>query len=260
MTMLALVTAAACQAFAQAPSRAAMAGSGEDEGAVERGGAVFAAQCAACHGAGARGLTPATDLIRSTLVRTDEKGDRIRPVLSAGHPKQNAVTLTQGQTGDVIAWLHVQIYGAANRGTYEFLNILTGDPGQGRQFFQGEGGCASCHSPTGDLAGIGEKYDPPVLQSIWLNPRRRRGAEAARTARTVTVTPRSGSAVSGTLERLDEFNLVLRDSNGAYRSFALDNDEPRVEVHDPLQPHFDLYRRLTDAQIHNMTAYLASLK
>jgi cytochrome c oxidase cbb3-type subunit 3 len=245
---------------AQAPSPGAISGSGEKEEAVERGGLVFAGKCASCHGPNARGLTPATDLIRSTAVRKDEKGELIRPILLTGHLKPGPVKLTDAQTSDVIAWLHAQLYGAANRGTYEFLNILTGNPQNGRVFFEGVGGCSMCHSVTGDLAGIGEKYDPPVLQSLWLNPRRRRGVEAPKTARTVKLTPRSGPAVSGTLERIDEFNLVLRDQAGVYRSFALHDDEPRVEIRDPLQPHFDLYRRLTDEQLHDVTAYLATLK
>ena len=215
----------------------ALYGSAEQEDATERGALVFAAKCASCHGATARGLNPATNLIRST----------IRPILPAGHP-----ALTDAQTTDIVAWLNAQVYRVANRGTYEFLNILTGNPQKGRVFFEGAGGCARCHSPTGDLAGIGEKYDPPVLQSLWLNPRRKQ-------ARTVKVTPRSGPVVSGTLERIDEFNLVLRDQSGAYRSFALNDDEPKVEIRDPLQPHFDLYRRLTDEQLHDMTAYLATL-
>jgi cytochrome c oxidase cbb3-type subunit 3 len=256
--VLFILAVSAIPAFAQQPSPGAIAGSGEDESAVERGGLLFAAHCASCHGPSARGTSPSTDLIRSTLVRTDEKGERIGPVLRGGHPKQSL--LNDAQTADLIAWLHAQIYGAANRGTYEFLNILTGDAQHGRQFFNGAGNCAKCHSITGDLAGIGEKYDPPVLQSLWLNPRRRRGAEAAKTARKVTVTPRNGPSVSGTLERLDEFNLVMRDRNGNYRSFALPDNEPGVKIQDPLQPHFDLYPRLTDRQIHDMTAYLSTLK
>ena len=252
--MLAL---SAIAAFAQQPGPGAIAGSGEDEAAVERGGMAFATHCAFCHGPSARGTNPPTDLIRSTLVRTDEKGEKIGPVLRGGHPKPAA---NDTQTADLIAWLHAQVYGAANRGTYEFLNILTGNASNGREFFNGAGSCAKCHSITGDLAGIGEKYDPPVLQSLWLNPRRRRGAEAAKTARRVTVSPRNGPAVSGTLERIDEFNLAMRDKDGKYRSFALLDNEPGVKIQDPLQPHFDLYPGLTDAQIHDMTAWLSTLK
>jgi cytochrome c oxidase cbb3-type subunit III len=253
----ALAILAALPLLAQDVNYAAIDGAQQPPEAVERGASVFSKNCASCHGAAAKGLDARTDLIGSALVRDDEKGELIGPVLRGNH---RSVRLNDAQIADVLAWLHVQVFKAANRGTYEFLNLLTGDPKKGEQFFQGAGKCNSCHSITGDLAGMGEKYDPPVLQSLWLNPLRRRGAAASRTTRTVTVTPLSGPSISGTLERIDEFNVTLRDSSGASRSFSIDNDVPRVEIHDPLQPHFDLYRRLTDADIHNVTAYLATIK
>lgn len=259
---LLLLLALAAAAPAQEPNRAAIAGSKEDEDSVDRGATLFAARCATCHGPAAKGTTPATDLIRSTLVRDDEKGELIAPVLREGRPAAGMPrpALTAAQIEDLTSWLHVQIYAAANRDTYAFLNILTGDAKQGERYFNGEGHCNSCHSPTGDLTGIGAKYDPPVLQSVWLNPSRTRGKAASKAARTATVTPLTGPPLSGVLEHLDEFNLVLRDAAGALHSFTLDGDTPHVEIEDPLQPHFALYRKLTDADIHNMTAYLATLQ
>ena len=253
--------------LAQDLNYGAVEGAHERPEAVERGGLVFSKNCASCHGSGAKGLDARTDLIGSALVRDDEKGEQIGLVLRGeprgaargGHPA-GGPRLNDAQIADVVAWLHVQVFKAANRADYQFLNIVTGDPKKGEQFFAGAGKCSSCHSIAGDLAGIGEKYDPPVLQSLWLNPLRRRGASGSRTARTVTVTPTSGPPISGTLERIDEFNVTLRDASGASRSFSIDNDVPRVEIHDPLEAHFDLYRRLTDADIHNVTAYLATIK
>ncbi len=259
MKRCAIVILIAQSVLAQDLNYAAVEGAHERPEAVERGGLVFSKNCASCHGPGAKGLNGQTDLISSVPVRDDEKGEQIGPILRGGHPA-DGLRLNDAQIADVVAWLHVQVFKAANRAAYEFLNIVTGDPKKGEQFFQGAGKCSSCHSITGDLAGIGEKYDPPVLQSLWLNPLRRRGAAASRTARTVTVTPPLGPSIFGTLEDIDEFNVTLRDASGASRSFSIDNNVPRVEIHDPLQPHFDLYRRLTDADIHNITAYLSTIK
>lgn len=258
--LLTLLAASLPHLPAQELNRAAVAGRGEDESAVLRGAGLFAARCAACHGPEAKGTAAGADLIRSVPVRDDEKGERIAPLLRTAHPAGDLPALTGAQTGDLVAWLHVQVYAAANRDTYRFLNILTGDPKQGERFFSGAGKCATCHSVTGDLAGIGARFDPAVLQSMWMNPLRgRRGARSS-AALTVTVTPAGGASVSGPLLHLDEFNVALRDASGAYRSFALDGDATRVEVHDPLQAHFDLYRTLTDADMHNVTAYLATLQ
>jgi mono/diheme cytochrome c family protein len=250
--ILALILAACAQA--QLPNQAAIEGSGQNEDAVVRGAQLFADRCTSCHGVNAKGTTPATDLIRSVLVRDDETGERIGPVLRRPHPAR----LSDGQIADLVALLQTQVYAAANRGTYAFLDILTGDPKKGEQYFNGAGRCNTCHSPTGDLKGVGAKYDPPVLQSVWMNPIRRKGD--ARTARTVTVSLPGGAAVSGTLEQLDEFHIALRDAGGGLRTFTIDNNVPRIELHDPLQPHFDLYRKLTDADMHNVTAYLAGLQ
>lgn len=225
---------------AQLPSRAAIAGSNQDEAAVERGAALFATQCAGCHGPAGRGTNPATDLIRSALVRREQAPEKL-----ATHPR---AALTKGQIEDLGTWLKVLLFSVSSKGSQDFLNILTGDPEKGGRFFAAN--CAKCHSAEADLAGIGEKYDPSVLQSLWLNPRR------AKTPRTVTVTP---PGVSGTLERIDEFSLVLKDQAGTQRTIPLDDDS-RVEITDPLQAHYDLYPRLTDADVHNVTAFLAALK
>jgi hypothetical protein len=148
--------------------------------------------------------------------------------------------------------------------------VLTGDPKKGETYFQAT--CGSCHSVTGDLKGIGGRYDAFSLQARWLQPRGGRGgggrggrggggaAQQGRGATTVTVTPASGSAVSGTLLHLDDFSVSLRDSAGEYHSFPREGDVPKLEVRDPLHAHTELLRKYTDADIHNVTAYLVSLK
>lgn len=218
---------------AQLPTRAAIAASNLDEAAIDRGGALYAAQCARCHGPAGRGTNPQTDLIRSSAVRIDQV---------VVHPNSG---LTKPQLEDLRVWLKLLLFSVSSKGNQDFLNILTGDPRRGELFFKKT--CAACHSVKADLAGIGEKYDPSVLQSLWLNPRR------SRTPRTVTVTP---PGITGTLDRIDEFLLVLKNPR---REIPL-NDDSRVEIKDPLQPHYDLYPRLTDADVHNVTAFLASIK
>jgi cytochrome c oxidase cbb3-type subunit III len=247
---------------------AAIAGAKEDPAAVERGAKAFAANCAGCHGPSARGNVGAPDLVRSLLVLDDEKGILIAPVLrngrpDAGMPKPN---LTEAQIADIVAWLHVQTYTAGHRTTYAFLDVLTGDPKKGEAYFNAT--CSGCHSPTGDLRGIGARYDPFTLQGRWLQPRaggRGRGGQAsaqvaARTAITVTVTLASGQVFSGVLDQIDDFNVALRDASGEYHSFTRMGADPKVEVHDPMKAHTDLLEKYTDPDIHNVTAYLATLK
>lgn len=248
-----------------AASAAAIAGSKENPAAVNRGAKLFAANCGGCHGANAKGGPGAPDLVRSVLVLDDEKGILIAPVLREGRPNQGMPkpNLTEPQIADIVAWLHVQTYAADHRTTYTFLDVVTGDAKKGQAYFNTTGKCGSCHSATGDLAGIGKKYEPFALQSRWLQPRGARGATASdspRSAIKVTVTLPSGESVSGTLDHIDDFNVSLFDASGEYHSFARDGATPKVEVHDPLKAHRDLLAQYTDADIHNVTAFLVTLK
>jgi cytochrome c oxidase cbb3-type subunit III len=243
---------------------AAIAGSKQDPAAVERGGKVFATYCAGCHGPTAKGGPGAPDLVRSLLVLDDEKGILIAPVIRDGRPDKGMpkLNLTEPQIADTVAWLHVRTYSAGHRNTYAFGDVVTGDAKKGEAYFNGAGKCNTCHSPTKDLAGIAAKTDPFALQSRWLHPGpSRRGAKlSAGATPTVTVTLKSGEAVSGKLDHIDDFTVSLYDSSGDFHSFSREGAEPKVEVHDPLKFHTDMLRSYTDADIHNMTAYLVTLK
>jgi cytochrome c oxidase cbb3-type subunit 3 len=241
---------------------AAIAGAKEDPAAFERGAKDYTQFCAGCHGATGRGSVGAPDLIRSILVLDDEKGILIAPVLKNGRPDEGMpkLGLTDQQVADLVAWLHVQTYMAGHRTTYAFMDVLTGDAKKGEVYFNAT--CKGCHSATGDLKGIGGRYDAFALQAKWLQPRGGRGGgtASAKSEITVTVTPSSGPAVSGVLDRVDDFSVSLKDSRGEYHSFTRDGATPKVEIHDPLKPHVDLLGKYTDADIHNMTAYLVTLK
>lgn len=247
-------------------SPAAIVGSKQDPAAVERGAKTFATYCAGCHGAGAKGGPGAPNLVRSVLVLDDEKGILIAPVIREGRPDKGMpkLPLSEPQISDIVSWLHARTYSAGHRTTYVFKDVLTGDAKQGEAYFNGPGGCGSCHSASKDLAGIGSKYDPLALQARWLYPRSaRRGgnaADAAKLAPKVTVTVASGEKVTGTLDRIDDFAVSLRDSENRFHSFDRNGDTPKVEIDDPLQAHLQKLGKYTDADIHNMTAYLASLK
>ena len=255
-----------------APGRgeaAAIAGSGQDRAAVDRGAKLYATNCAGCHGQTARGGAGAPDLLRSILVLDDEKGILIAPVIRNGRPDLGMPksTLPDSSIADIVAWIRVQTWAAGHRSTYAFQDVLTGDPKKGEAYFNAT--CASCHSATGDLKGIGSRYDGFSLQARWLQPRGGRGggrgarggrADSSRSAITVTVTTPDGKSVSGTLDRVDDFSVSLHDASGGYHSFLREGDVPKVEVRDPLRPHTELLRKYSDADIHNVTAYLASLK
>lgn len=253
-------------------TRAAIQGSHEDPAAVARGETLYRASCGNCHGMTAKGTDRGADLIRSPLLIDDDNGNLLAPVIRDGEPDKGMAksNLTDQQISDIVAWLHVQFYAADHRTTYAFRDILTGDPKRGEAYFSGAGKCNTCHSATGDLAGIGAKYDPHALQQRWLYPRggfglgRGRGGSGAgsspRSETTVTVTLPSGQAYSGALDRIDDFFVSLRAADGTLQTFPRNGDEPKVVVNDPLKIHVEMLRKYTDQEVHDVTAYLASLK
>src|SRR5262245_6959089 len=194
-----------------------------NQAAVERGQQMFVAQCGFCHGSNATGGQSGPDLIRSVLVMDDEDGKQLGEFLKAGRPDKGMpkFDLSQEQAKDIAAFLHQRITAAANRGSYKILNILVGDAKAGEAFFNGAGKCNTCHSPTGDLQGIGAKYDPITLQGRIVMPRGRgrgRGVgqgQALRSFPTVTVTLPSGQSFTGLLLRVTDFDVALRDDSGA---------------------------------------------
>jgi cytochrome c oxidase cbb3-type subunit III len=241
-----------------------------DTAAVERGQQLHVQHCGFCHGANARGGSGGPDLTRSTLVQSDENGRQLGEFLAVGRPDKGMpkFELARPQVSDIAAFLHSAIYQNSNRRLYKILDIVVGDSKAGEAYFNGAGRCSSCHSPAGDLKGVGGKYEPATLQGRFLLPRgRERGPGsppvplyADPTGLKVTVTPPAGEAVSGGLVRLTDFEVTLYDASGRMRSWLRNGDSPKVVVTDPLQGHFDLLTKWTDADMHNMTAYLVSLK
>ncbi len=230
-----------------------------DPAAVERGQKIFVGNCGFCHGTTAQGGDSGPDLVRSELALDDEHGDKIGPVIEQGRPGKGmpAFHLPPDQIQDIAAFLRSRQQAAIDRNAYNILNVVTGDREKGREYFNGAGRCHTCHSPTGDLAGIAKKYDPVALQSRFLYPRPGRGDQPIRPE--VTVKLASGQMVSGTLEYLDDFDVALRDASGDYHSFSRDA-HVKVDVHDPLAAHAELLKKYTDADMHNVLAYLVTLK
>jgi len=178
---------------------------------------------------------------------------------------RSATALTKAQVEDLAHFLHQRVYYTLRSGPeLQIQNVLTGDPKAGAAYFNGSGKCASCHSITGDLAHTGTRYDPPTLQMKILFPRTvafGRGGPAAAPAKpvTVTVTLPSGEKIDGVLDKLDDFNVSLRDAQGEYRSFKRAS-EVKVMKNDPAEAHVRMLDEFTDKNIHDLVAYLESLK
>ena len=223
--------------------------------AAAAGARIFAQNCSFCHGPNARGAE-GPDLLRSEIVLDDNAGEKIGPVIQHGRPGKGMppfASLTKEQRYDIAEFLHQQVELEANRGTYKVLNIVTGSPQAGKEFFNGGGRCNTCHSVTGDLAHIGSKLSPVEIQQQLLYPRIQ--------DRKVTVTLPNGTKVSGTLILLDDFSVVFQDADGDYHSMAMSRGvKADLDSDDKLAFHREMLGKYTNAEMHNLTAYLVSLK
>jgi cytochrome c oxidase cbb3-type subunit 3 len=234
-----------------------------DPASVERGKQNFASTCGFCHGSNAKGGEKGPDLLRSVLVLHDEGGKNIGPVILKGRPDRGMphFPFTTEQIIDIANFLHNSIESAKDRDNYQILNIVTGDPKAGMAYFNGAGKCSSCHSVTGDLQKIGAKYEPVTLQGKLLQPDDQWTEGGKRvSAISVTVTLPSGASFTGTPVYMDDFTVSLREANGEYHSFKRSNNVPRVQINNRLQGHLDELLHYSDSDIHNLTAYLVTLK
>jgi cytochrome c553 len=236
-----------------------------DSAAADRGRHVWAVECITCHGAQARGTDNGPNLIRSMVVLRDRFGSQLGPFLKKGHPLQSgapASSLSDTQIVDLTHFLRQRINDTL-RGSVVFIpqEVVTGDAKAGEAYFSGAGTCATCHSPTGDLRGIAARVPSPVdLQQRMLFPTGRgRGAGPNPNAITVTLTPAAGPVQSGVLVAMDDFYVTYRDASGTPRVVKRSADL-KVTKKDPLQPHHELLRHITDTNIHDLVAYLVTLK
>jgi cytochrome c oxidase cbb3-type subunit 3 len=228
-----------------------------DPAAIERGRSQFKSSCGFCHGDDATG-NRAPDLLRSPVLLHDVDGDKVAPVIRNGKPDLGMPgfsNLTAAQISDIVVFLHIQADAALHSNgvprDYPLKKLLTGNAAAGKAYFDGPGGCAKCHSVSGDLAGVARKYSPLDLQQRMIYP-------SGRARVTATVTLPDGQKFEGRVVNNDEFDIAITSADGVYHGWP--KSAVKVELHDPLAAHRDLFTKYTDADIHNLFAYMASLK
>ena len=246
-----------------------------DPAVIAKGKQLFTTNCVSCHGADLRGgVTGGPNLLRSGTVLMDQHGELILPIVRGARAERGMPPLSIPDD-DVIAiaeYIHSVVASARGQGAPPESenpppNALVGDAKAGEVYFKAN--CTSCHSPSGDLAGIGTRLDEAkALQNYWVvggggGGRGGRGGPSAPSERrrvTATVTLPNGEKVQGQVLRLDNFFVTLLLDDGRQRTIRREGDVPKVDVKDPLEYHKKLPALLTDKDMHDVTAYLATLK
>jgi mono/diheme cytochrome c family protein len=236
---------------------------------LDRGKANFGVNCAFCHGSDAGGGSVGPNLLRSDVVLQDKHGELIAPIVHGarvdkGMPK---LDLSDAQVGDIADWLH-SLKVSSRAVMTEKINIVVGNANEGKAAFDRT--CGSCHSVSGDLKGFSAKYaDPRAMQQAWMLP----GGGGGRgfgpagpqvqlnvppVTATVTVSPTN--KVTGRLDAIDDFYVAVTTEDGETHRWTRNSGLPKVDIHDPLAAHRELMRKYNDKDIHDITAYLVSLK
>lgn len=228
---------------------------------VEAGRVLFASHCGFCHGRDAMGGETGPDLTRSQLIAEDVRGDKIAPVVRNGRPEKGMppFNLQDPDIAAIVAFVHDAKARAeslvGSRRSVEPEDLKTGDARAGRVFFEGAGGCARCHSATGDLAGVASRYQGLLLMQRMLNPGGRGARPAAVPVATITLP--SKETVTGKVAYQDEFTIAITDADGWYRSWP--SSQVKVSVTNPLEPHIALLAKYTNTTLHDVLAYLQTL-
>jgi cytochrome c oxidase cbb3-type subunit 3 len=238
---------------------------------IERGKALYTINCSACHGPDLRGgATGGPNLLRSAVVLNDQSGELILPIVRGARAERGMPPLPLGDDDvkAVAEFIHSIVATARNQGAPPATeapppNALVGNAAAGETYFNAK--CSSCHQASGDLQGISSRFpEAKALQNAWVAGGGGRGggraATPSRRTVTVTVTQPSGEKAQGRLVRIDNFIVTLEESDGSIRSFRRDGERPKVEINDPMAGHRTLLLALTDKDMHDVTAYLATLK
>jgi cytochrome c oxidase cbb3-type subunit 3 len=247
--------------------------------AAQKGDQFYLQNCAACHGATGRGGPGgAPDLTASAIAMANDGGRQLAAFLQVGRPERGMPPrpVNEEEAANLSAKLRALGFAAAPGGAGQGSAqapaelVLVGDVEAGRAFFNGPvGRCYACHavqpgvaSPASNLSKIGQKYpDPKTLQNNMLLPGRRfYWSPSHDKSVTAVVTWKNGRTVKGYLSSVSDFKVIVRDEAGAETTIERTNGEPRIVLQDRLQHHLDLFRVYRDNQIHDLTAYLATLK
>ena len=220
-----------------------------------RGEKLFQAQCALCHGPngeGARGpmltrakLSRAPDA--AALLKILEDGIRGTEMPGAGAMSDREMRQTAA---------YVRSLGKIA------LKPVPGDAARGAEIYRGRGNCGGCHSIHGeggvagpDLSGIGKSRSAAYLRESLVNP----AAAVPEGYLLATVVSGSGERVTGVRVNEDSFSIQIRDSAGRSYSFWK-KDLAQVDKQRGKSPMPSYQGQLSDAELTDLVAYLASLK
>jgi cytochrome c oxidase cbb3-type subunit III len=220
--------------------------------AQQPGAAIFAANCAGCHGADGRGGEHAPNIATAPEVQhlMDRELARIirNGISGAGMPAFSS--LKPQEVTDVVAWLRI----LQGRGD---IVKLPGDAKSGKSLYFGKAQCSECHMINGkggflgaDLSFYGADAKPDQMRAIILNPEQNLPPEKKAT----TVATNTGQTITGMVKGNNNFSLTLQTTDGAFH-FLQKTDLTQVDLGShSLMPA----TKLDSKEVDDLVSYLLS--
>jgi cytochrome c oxidase cbb3-type subunit 3 len=212
------------------------------------------------------------NLLRSQIALNDQQGELIAPVLKGSLPLMPPIPLGEDDVRAVAAYIHsvhatMRGQGSPPAGAPAQLNIVVGNAAAGKAYFAKT--CSGCHTAA-SMSGLATRIPEPMqMQTYWVaggaggGGRRGGGAPPPGPAPqpvTATVTLPSGEKFQGTVVRYDDFVITIALADGMSRTFRRNGAVPAIEIRDPRDAHRKLWPVLADSDMHDVTAYLVTLK
>ena len=240
-----------------------------DAQAAKVGESQFRANCAFCHGLGARGGGRGPDLTRAQKKHGNSDGDLYRTI-NEGVPgtamppngaTQQGVGMTDAEIWQVITYIRsVQKKAPAE---------VTGNRVHGRELFYGSAACGNCHMISGkggrlgpDLTGTGAARSTEYLVEPIRNPSRRLAQgiseamkEFSEEYETVTVVDAKGQKFQGVLLNEDSFTLQMMDTKEQLHLFEKDKLKSLEKSRESLMPTYDA-KMLPEKDLQDLIAFL----
>jgi len=240
-----------------------------DAKAAKVGESQFRANCAFCHGLGARGGGRGPDLTRAQKRHGNADADLFRAI-NEGVPgtampqngaTQQGVGMTEEEIWQVISYIRsVQAKAPAQ---------IPGNAAHGKELFYGSATCSTCHMIEGkggrlgpDLSTTGSARSTDYLVESVRNPSRRLAQgiseamkEFSQEYETVTVVTAEGTKFMGVVLNQDHFTLQMMDTREQLHLFEKGKLRSLEKSRESLMPAYD-QKMLSDKDLQDLIAYL----
>jgi cytochrome c oxidase cbb3-type subunit III len=242
-----------------------------DPNAAKVGESQFRANCAFCHGLGARGGGRGPDLTRAQKKHGNADADLFRTinegVPGTAMPPNGATQQGVGMTTEEI-WQVISYIRSVDK---KAPSVPAGDPAHGKALFYGTAACSTCHMVNGkggrlgpDLTGTASARSADYIVESVRNPNRRLAQgiseamkEFSQEYETVTVVDAAGQKFQGVVLNEDSFTLQMMDTREQLHLFDKDKLRSFQKTRESLMPPYDP-KTLPDKDLQDIVAYLFS--